>query len=305
MEKCVLTKRLAIFAHYDKDNVIDDYVLYYLKCLKEVSEKIIFSSDCILNDSEKAKLEGLCDYVIGEKHNEYDFGSWKRGFEFANTKENIDFDELIFANDSCYGPFFPLGQIFDEMENRKCDFWGITENKYGIKKPQRHIQSYFMVFKKEVFQSSEFINFMHSIRQMQNKNNVIENYEIGLSQILFKNGFIGESYVEKYRSVGNSTIYKWRELIAENLSQFLKCSLLKLQNTTKTTVQGWTKTIDTSAYDIKLIENNLKRFNIRPVEEKSPLAVKRMFFNSILFIPKILREPIVCLVQKLLPFIFD
>lgn len=300
-----MTKRLTIFAHYDKDNVIDDYVLYYLKSLKEISEKIVFSSDCVLNEEEKAKLNGICDYIISEKHNEYDFGSWKRGFELVNTAGNFDFDELIFANDSCYGPFFPLTRVFDDMKSRNCDFWGITENKYGIKKRQRHIQSYFLVLKKEVFKSTEFINFMHSITALPTKNDVIENYEIGLSQMLFKIGFKGDNYVKKYRKIGNSTIYKWRELLVENLSPFLKCSLLKLQNIDKTTVQNWPEIIDKSIYDIKLIEKNLNRYNIRSIKKKFPLWLKKFFFNSILYIPKVLRKPFINFVQKNLPFIFD
>lgn len=299
-----MTKRLTIFAHYDKDNVIDDYVLYYLKSLKEVSEKIVFSSDCILDDEEKAKLNGICDYIICENHNEYDFGSWKRGFELVkNTMAN--FDELIFANDSCYGPFFSLTQVFDEMKSRNCDFWGITENQYGIKKAQRHIQSYFMVFKKEIFKSCEFINFMHSITALPTKNDVIENYEIGLSQMLFKMGFKGESYVQKYRNVSNSAIHKWRELLTENLSPFVKCSLLKLQNKDITTVQGWPKIIDKTAYNIKLIENNLKRHNVRPINETIPLPIKKIFFSKFLFLPKFARKPFRYFVNKILPFMYD
>ena len=27
-------KRVCVFAHWDKDNIIDDYVIYYLKALK-------------------------------------------------------------------------------------------------------------------------------------------------------------------------------------------------------------------------------------------------------------------------------
>ena len=35
-------KRICVFAHWDKDNTIDDYVVYYLNALKEICEKIIF-----------------------------------------------------------------------------------------------------------------------------------------------------------------------------------------------------------------------------------------------------------------------
>ena len=37
-------KRAAVFAHYDKDKIIDDYVIYYLKSLKEIFDNIVFVS---------------------------------------------------------------------------------------------------------------------------------------------------------------------------------------------------------------------------------------------------------------------
>ncbi|MBT5828295.1 MAG: lipopolysaccharide biosynthesis-like protein, partial [Alphaproteobacteria bacterium] len=37
-------KRITIFAHFDKQNIIDDYVIDYLKELRKYSE-IIFVSD--------------------------------------------------------------------------------------------------------------------------------------------------------------------------------------------------------------------------------------------------------------------
>ena len=42
---------IAVFAHFDKDNLIDDYVVEYLQELKKVAEKIIFVSDCNIIDS--------------------------------------------------------------------------------------------------------------------------------------------------------------------------------------------------------------------------------------------------------------
>ena len=32
-------KRIALFAHYDRDGIIDDYVIYYLRGLTRVAEK--------------------------------------------------------------------------------------------------------------------------------------------------------------------------------------------------------------------------------------------------------------------------
>lgn len=191
-------KSVAVFAHYDKDNLIDDYVLYYLKELKAVCDKIIFVSDCNINDKELSKLNSLADYTIAQKHGEYDFGSYKRGFICA-IKNNLleDADNLIFANDSCYGPFYPLEQIFEKMNTKECDFWGITSNinKYRNKTIEcnasnnKHIQSYFIAFKSNVFKSEIFTNFIKNIDKEKNKQIVIEKYEIGLSCTLCNAGF--------------------------------------------------------------------------------------------------------------------
>lgn len=71
--------RYAIFAHYDSDNKIEDYVFYYLKELKTVCDYIIFVSDSNLPQNQTVKLDELVDEKIIGRHGEYDFGSYKRG----------------------------------------------------------------------------------------------------------------------------------------------------------------------------------------------------------------------------------
>ena len=69
-----------VFAHYDKYNSIQEYVLYYLKELRKVADTIIFVSDSNLPESEISKVQPLVKLVIATPHGEYDFGSYKRGF---------------------------------------------------------------------------------------------------------------------------------------------------------------------------------------------------------------------------------
>ncbi len=103
-------------------------------------------------------------------------------------------EELILANDSCYAPIYPFEQMFDKMSETNSDFWGITQNQFGIMKVNNkyksanisHLQSYFLVLKKEVFNSSCFINFMNGIQKEANKQDIIIKYEIGLTQELEK-----------------------------------------------------------------------------------------------------------------------
>jgi len=188
-------KRIAIFAHFDKDDIIDDYVIYYLQGLKKVADDIIFVSDCNLPLAETKKLNSICLKIIAQKHGEYDFGSYKRGILEAKNILN-NYDELIIANDSCYGPIFPFENVFRQMEQRKCDFWGLTQNKnkYPI-----HIQSFFVVFKKTVFLNSIFTNFFEKIEKEMSKTILIEKYEIGLTQTLIKAGFKKDSFFKPFR----------------------------------------------------------------------------------------------------------
>ena len=60
-----------------------------------------------------------------------------------------------------------------------------------------HIQSFFMVFKKDVFRSNLFKNFMSSIEKQNHKDDIILNYEIGLSQLLLKNGYRVAAFIDK------------------------------------------------------------------------------------------------------------
>lgn len=182
--------RAVVFAHYDKYNSIQEYVLYYLKELRKVADTIIFVSDSNLPESEISKVQPLVKLDIATPHGEYDFGSYKRGFSHIPD----DTDELIFANDSCLGPLYSLDKVFDEMQDKQCDFWGMNSHCIDV---DFHIQSFFMVFKKEVFRSDLFKNFISSIEKQKHKDDIILNYEIGLSQLLLKNGYRVAAFIDK------------------------------------------------------------------------------------------------------------
>lgn len=292
-------KRAVIFAHWDNNLTIDDYVVYYLKELKKVIEKVIFVSANNLSENETKKLDGITDNIIAKHHNEYDFGSYKRGFEILKAEGLSNYEEIIFANDSCYAPLFSLDKLFEEMEEKECDFWGITKNNYGLKGKNPHIQTYFIAFRKNVFMDNDFIKFISSVKPELDKNSVIENYEIGLSKMLFQNGYKAETFVKEFENISNPTIKKWKSLITKSKSPFLKCSVLRLKNTDYTTADGWYEVIGKTNYPIELIENNLKRTQEKlNTEPKLPTGIKEFLYNSLNYLPQKLRVPFINLVKK-------
>lgn len=184
-------KKLCIFAHFDKDNIVDQYVLFYLREIRKVADRVVFVSTSSLAAETISALKPVCNAVLIRKNEGYDFASWKSALQSENPD---DFDELILCNDSVYGPFFPLEQVFSEMKGKVCDFWGMTSN-YDI---AYHVQSYFLVFRKAVLSSDAFQQFWASLETQQSKKDVIKFGEIRLSQTLLKAGFRASTYT-RYR----------------------------------------------------------------------------------------------------------
>ncbi|MFQ8625079.1 MAG: rhamnan synthesis F family protein [Candidatus Gastranaerophilaceae bacterium] len=217
------------------------------------------------------------------------------------------------ANDSCFGPFYPLRK-FLEMEKKDCDFWGITKNNFGYRKVPNHffvrrphIQSYFIVLKNNTFKSDDFTNFMKSIKPENSKCVVVSNYEIGLSEMLVEMGFRYDVYIDAYERINNMTIYKWRQLILKYKMPFMKCSLPRLVNKNLTTIERYQEIIkQVSDYPVELIENNVKRTQyIRKGRHTSPLIVKRIFFDFLAELPFVPRKILIFLLRKCFPFIRD
>ncbi len=309
-------KRAAVFAHYDKDNLIDDYVVYYVKALREICEKVIFVSCVDLPAEEKEKLTGIADHIIAEQHNEYDFGSYKRGFFYLKNNGMLnEIDELVFANDSCYGPLFPLKNVFQKMDARQADFWGITKNKFGMdfcgseiracKRP--HIQSYFLVFSRKVFNSVCFINFLKNVKAENVKNLIIMKYEIGLSELLIQNGFSSDVYIKDYYRFNHVVLSLWRQLITKSKSPFLKCSVIRLTNRNLTTIAGWENVIKNHTnYPVELIKNNQARtkvYDFNPI--KIPAFLKLLCFNTMAILPGIFKRKASAFVKNHIPWIMD
>lgn len=157
-------KRIAIYHHFDKDDVIDEHVLYTLRHIQKFGCEILFVSNSPLGSEETSKLDGLVSEVTLRKNLGYDFAGWKQILLAKGKKFFADYDELLIINSTVYGPLFPLTDMFQAMEGKGYDFWAPTEHTaaYGIPK---HVQPYFLVVNKELHQSNAFWSYWHTIKE--------------------------------------------------------------------------------------------------------------------------------------------
>lgn len=185
-------KRTCIFAAYDREGIINCYVISFLKYLREVADEIVFVSDCSFSSEELNKIRNLVSYCYCEHHGEYDFGSYKRGIQYLLKIGNgtIKSDELILCNDSCFC-INTLHNVFKSMSDKKCDFWGMTSSNT----PQRHLQSFFLVIRNYMINSECFLNFINNIKKQKTVFDVIDYYEVPFLSEMENSGFNGDSFI--------------------------------------------------------------------------------------------------------------
>lgn len=186
-------RRLAIFASYSRDCVIHDHIIYYLQELNKICDGVIFVADNPTFKDEFLKIKDYILYAQFKRHEEYDFGSYKRGYQIAEKQGWInEAEELILCNDSVYGPIYPLENIFEDMSKKKCDFWGMIQNP-NVKS---HLQSWFLVFKRNVIQSSKIGDFLSRVQKEFSFWDVVTKYEVEFTKYLINAGFKASAYVD-------------------------------------------------------------------------------------------------------------
>ena len=258
-------RRLVVFAHFDIHNKIENYVLHYLKSLVDCGAKIVFVSDSDLPNEELEKIKDFTVKIIAKHHGEYDFGSYKIGFEYClNSGILDDFDELIFANDSCYAPLAPFEKMFETMDKKDVDFWGITANKTKSTNFILHIQSFFYAFRKSVFCSEYFKNLVHSFSKLSSKEDIIFEYECGVTKKLEDCGFKWDVYCPSSLSHSDAYIYDYKKLIKQG------CPLLKRSIPLKRArmpIFGLYNFIKSTGYNLSYIQEDIS-------ENKKVLSLK-------------------------------
>lgn len=263
---------LCLFAHFDRDGLIDDYVVQYLQALDDLGCETVFVSTADgLVDGEVEKIRPYCVRYIVRQNSGYDFASWRTGLETVGDISR--FERLIVANDSVYGPLQDLRAVFDEMVNRNTAFWGITDSlRYG-----RHLQSYFVVFERPVLQSTIFRDFWRKLPDYRHKHVVIIQCEVGLSRALAAAGFNFAAYCPfdairdslrkgagglgaRLRGTRVSPTHKaWRALMRAGCP-FLKVQLLRDNPLNVPDIADWAAVLGELAdYDLNLIARHLAR----------------------------------------------
>ena len=185
-------KSICIFAHFNKNNNLEEYVIDYLNAIKELVDEVIFVSTSDMKPHKINLLQNIVSKIIIKDNKGYDFGSWKEGLLFVKNNYEILPREIILCNDSCYISKNRFKKAVSSMRNnKKLDFWGITRNySFGL-----HVQTYFISLNSRPLNDNQFWDLVNSWKHQDRKINYILKYEIGLSRFLINRKYKMGSYI--------------------------------------------------------------------------------------------------------------
>lgn len=195
-----MVRRLFLFAAYDQQKLVGEALLWHVRRLSECGDVVLFmDSDC-----PEGELSRLSPYVLhsgAERHLEYDFGSYKRCYEWAAANLDLgSYDFLYMVNDSVYGPLGDILPVLESMESLAVPAFSLVLHP-DARLP--HLQSWFVGLSGEVFRSGWFGDFLLSVKRQPRKEDVCLLYENGFCELLRSRGI---SYRGLY-SVSGKGIY--------------------------------------------------------------------------------------------------
>jgi len=211
-------KRICLFAGYNSDGIVEEYVFDYLKELSTYADIFYMAEGPVPSSMDIDKLLNCCKNIYFIDHGKYDFGSYSElAKKYVGWDIIEEYDELIFANDSCFC-VQEFKKVFKTMEAYRCDVWGLLatdERNYqyyytledylnipSSKVPYFCIGTYFIVFRNVVVKDEKFRKFINSVRKETDRHQVCMKYEIGLTRFLKKNRYKISLFIDVvYRNV--------------------------------------------------------------------------------------------------------
>ena len=179
-----LGARVALFMHFDRRGGVRPQLFDYIRELKENGRDVVFVSNAgKIRPEPMARLQELCRCVIVRRNVGYDFGAWRDALDFLNLPR-AETEEIIFANDSVFGPLLPLGDTLRRLDYGKADIWGLTESW----QVRYHLQSFFLAFGPKAIRAEAFGTFWRAVRPVPVKAYVVKEYEIGITQAMVRGG---------------------------------------------------------------------------------------------------------------------
>ncbi|MBQ2885477.1 MAG: hypothetical protein IJE43_17250 [Alphaproteobacteria bacterium] len=275
LDNYVYTRKLCIYVTYDREGIVDDYIGYMLNELKTCVDTLIVISNKEEIASGLENISKFADRYFFRKNIGYDSGAFKDALcDLIGWDEVYKYDELVLVNDSFFGPFVPMKEIFSELDKKKWDFCGLAKFAEVLNADKRHFQehihSFFLRIKKCMFHSKEFREYWEKLPYFEKFEDVVHKHEVLFTQYFAKLGYrydvLADTECNDSHIIKNNFLQYYfvpYELISKRNFPFLKKKSLYNNTLKEQTQENLRQAIDyvdkNTNYDVNLIWKNIIR----------------------------------------------
>lgn len=197
-------ERLGIFFFFDPQGIVDDYVVKLLEGFQPYFSELSIVCNGKLNEEGRRKLSHFTDSIILRPNKGFDVWAYKTALDAYGWEELSRLDEVVLFNSTIMGPVYPFSEMFEAMDSRDLDFWGITKFHKIPKDPfgrseweylPEHIQSHFMAYRKSLVSSEEFREYWENIPPIRDYFDAVGLHEAPFTKRFHDKGFSWDVYV--------------------------------------------------------------------------------------------------------------
>lgn len=175
-----------VVAHYDPNGLIKKDLINFVNLLAQNYQNIVFVSTNLIVEAKKL-INPSVHFIVRENIG-YDFYSYKIGLDYLKENKNI-FTIFLMNSSFCILDPNKLATTFFAIDYSNIDLLGLTTSR----EIAYHVQSFLIRINNTLFTSSYFETWWDKMRPLNKRDEVIKNYELGMSQYFMDKGFIANS----------------------------------------------------------------------------------------------------------------
>ena len=181
-------KKLAILSMFSPDNLLYGSHHRLIEAFQAAGFAVLlgqaWASDKFIERDSIPCPQSKADGTIIRENQAYDFGTWFACL--SAVREHLPhLDELLFVNDSVFGPLFDINALIQNLSVQTADVVGICDSYEHT----YHLQSFFLLFRKAVLSSGVIDRFADTYPYSNHKDDVVRDGELALTPALLRAGF--------------------------------------------------------------------------------------------------------------------
>ena len=188
-------RRLVVYVVWDRRGGADDYIPHALAGLREDAAHILVVVNGELSGEGRAKLEPVADDILVRANTGFDIWAHKAALEHLGPSI-ADYDEIVFTNDTWFGPVRPYGPVLERMGRQRTHFWGMTDHAREEPNPftgkgvlHYHLQSFWIAVRRSMFLSDAWRDYWRDLPEMPSYFDAVLKHEAVFTHHFAMRGF--------------------------------------------------------------------------------------------------------------------